>query len=156
MKLFVIIAFLCLISCSNDKKEIKLATFFKSTSWKEFNKQTFTRNNLSHLLKNQVDFYDRESFFNFMSNLNENIFYQNFYLIETFSTDTESTINKKILVLNNHGKIKYLGFKKGRKWTLYEVTDKEKKDFQYIKLSSGVEKIDDSYLLITKIIGLKY
>jgi len=143
------------INCQENRDKIKLSLFFKTVNWYDFNKITFERNNLSHMLKDSIDFYQRESFFAFMSNSDEKITYQNFYMIEINQTG-ERDISKKILVINNGNDITYLGFKKGINWSTYQIMDEEKNKFRYIELKNGVKEINQSYLMITKVTELKY
>jgi hypothetical protein len=151
----ILLSFTIFINCQENRKKIKLSSFFKTVNWYDFNKNTFKRNNLSHMLKDSVDFYQRESFFAFMSSSDEKITYQNFYMIEINQTG-ERDISKKILVINNGNEITYLGFKKGINWSAYQITDEEKNKFQYNKLKNDIKEINQSYLMITKVTELKY
>ena len=146
-------SFITFTNCQGN--EDKLSSFFRAVNWQDFNKTTFEKNNLSHMLKDSIDFYQRESFFVFMSNLDENISYQDFYMIEINQTG-ERNISKKILAIKNGKNITYLGFQKGINWSVYQITDEEKNKFRYAELKNGVKEINQSYLMITKVIGLKY
>ena len=151
----ILLSFTVFINCQGNRDKIKLSLFFKTVNWQDFNKNTLERNNLSHMLKDSIDFYQRESFFAFMSNSDENISYQEFYLIEINQTG-ESDINKNILVIKNGNDITYLGFRKGINWGTYQITNEEKNKFRYTELKNGVKEINQSYLMITKVVGLKY
>lgn len=149
----ILFSFITFSSCQGNKN--KLSSFFRTVNWQDFNKTTLERNNLSHMLKDSIDFYQRESFFAFMSNSDNNISYQEFYLIEINQTG-ESDINKNILVIKNGKDITYLGFKKGINWSVYQITNEEKNKFRYAELKNGIKEINQSYQMITKVTGLKY
>ncbi len=151
----ILFSFITFISCQEYKDKIKLTSFFKTVNWQDFNKNTFERNRLSHMIKDSIDFYERESFFAFMSNSNNDIFYHEFYIIEINQTG-ERNMNKKILAIKHEQNVDYLGFKKGINWSVYQITEEEKNKFRYAELKNDVKEINQSYQMITKVIGLKY
>ena len=151
----ILFSFITFTNCEGNKDTSKLSSFFKTVNWQDFDKNTFMRNNLSHMLKDSIDFYQRESFFAFMLNSDKNITYQEFYIIEINQTG-ERNISNKILVIKSGKDITYLGFKKGIDWSTYQVTNEEKSKFRYAELKNGVKQMNQSYLMITKVIGLKY
>ena len=151
----LLFSFAIFVKCDGNKDEIKLSSFFKTVNWQDFNQKTFKKNNLSHFLKDSIDFYNRKSFFDFMSNSDENISYQDFYLIE-INQSGERNVSKKILAINDGDDIAYLGFTKEIKWNVYQISDEEKNRFRYTALKSGIEEINQSYIMITKVVGLEY
>ena len=152
----VLFGVIAITNCQVNKDELKLSSFFRNINWQDFNKNTLDRNNLSHLLNDDVDFYSRKSFFSFMSTYdNKEIFYKDFFIIEIYESG-ERTIFKKILVIKNENGVTYLGFQKGLNWSECEVTDKEKNEFRYNELKNGIQEVKQVYLMITKVVGLRY
>lgn len=90
-----------------------------------------------------------------MSTYDKEIFYKDFFIIEIYESG-ERTIFKKILVIKNENGVTYLGFQKGLNWSECKVTDKEKNEFRYNELKNGIQEVKQVYLMITKVVGLRY
>ncbi len=155
--IFLIIFFSSNNLSKSEHKEISIYYFFKNTDWQEFNKKTLLKNNLSYILDNNIDLFERESFFRFMSNFNKQQYYSRLYIIEILSKNGERATNKKIFLINYKGKISFIGFTKGIFWGNYNVTDKEKETFKSLN-SNATKKLntEQMYILISEVRGMKF
>lgn len=153
--MLILVIFIFFTNCQENKATFELTDFFKRIHWNDFNRITFERNHLSHFLQSRIDFYQRESFFRFMKNSPEKIYYQHFDLFEIYESG-ERIINKKILIIKNGENISYLGFITGLKWERYHVSNKEKDRLKYMEVYNKNPLPDQSYYMITRVNGLKY
>lgn len=139
------------LSCqvkTNAKYSIDL--FFRQTDWKIFNERTFKKNNLTHFLKENIDVYQRESFFSFMIKNPTNINYDVFYLIEV-NKQGERIINKKIFVIEDKESMIFLAFEKNIIWEKYQLSENETKKCVE-KIKNHVKDNDESsFTIVTKI-----
>ncbi|TPG31091.1 hypothetical protein [Flavobacterium pectinovorum] len=150
---------LALVSCkpSNEIDKESLNSFFSKTNWVDFNKKTLTKNNLGNYLKDKIDFYQREDFFNLMKNRDYNILYDDFYLVEIVNLKTERIMTRKIIALNCDNKITYLFFKNARECKAKgNFSEAQIDKYKYKKIVSGTSRDGDDYVIITKITGNKY
>ncbi len=158
MKHFIYFFVLIVLNCTtkSEVKEFSVYSFFENTDWREFNKKSLIRNNLSYIIDNNIDLFERESFFKFMSTYNKKQFYDILYIIEIFTNDGENSTNKKILLIKYRGETTFIGFKKGISWNIYQVTEKEKMIFNLF--NSKVKKInsEQKYVLISEVRGMAF
>lgn len=153
--IFMFTAFSC--KTNNDSQnQYNLKSFFTITKWNDFNDKTLKENNLSHFIKDKIDFFDRETFFQFMKDSKYNNSYDDFFLIEIKTFDGERDYSKKILVINNDGKLISLCFEKALKWNEVNLSKEEINEFKYDSLKIGTNSNDDSFILTTHIKSDKY
>jgi hypothetical protein len=159
IKVLIILLMTLLFSCkmSNENNKQNLQSFFSKTDWKDFNRETLTKNNLKHFIADSVDFFHREDFFSYMKNSNHKITYDNFYLVEIINQRTEKITARKIIALKNDDKISYLFFKDSQECSSKgNFSDAQVKKYEYENLVVGTSKDGDDNIIITKITGDKY
>lgn len=131
--------------------------FFNENDWAEFNSKTLTENRLNHFIRDSIDFFNRESFFNYMKKSDFENEYSDFYLIEIEDLSMEEKQSKKIIILNNHDQITKIAFSKTTKWNKIELSNDEEKKFNYNSLNNNsLNTIDQVYTIITHVIGNSY
>ncbi len=141
--------------CNHKKEEVLLSTFFKVIDWQDFNARNLKKNNLSHFLSDSVDYYHRATFFKYMRDVPNNTPYQEFYLIEIYSSG-EVVSHKNILVVKHNNEILYFSYKGVRTWKEFIISSRDKSFFNYEKLQKGTFKPMTQDTLITKVTGLSY
>lgn len=157
IRVIICIFILTFFSCkTNNDNQYNIKSFFTITKWDDFNDKTLKENNLSHFIKDKIDFFNRETFFESMKDSKYDTFYKDFYLVEIVNPNGERSYSRKILVINYDDKISYLGFIESLNWQKLDVTKEEINNFQYNTLTSGIRKNDGDLILITHIEGNKY
>ncbi len=140
--------------CNHKKDEVLLSTFFKVINWQDFNTRNLKKNNLSHFLRDSVDYYQRASFFTYMRNVPNDTPYEEFYLIEIYR-DGEIISHKNILVVKHNNEILYFLYK-SQPWRECIISSRDKSFFNYERLKNGAFKPESKDTLITKVTGLYY
>lgn len=153
----VFILFNC--SCKMNESSAKpfsLKSFFTNTSWIDFNLKTLEKNNLKHLANDKVDFFNRESFFLFMTDSKYDNFYDSVYLIEIEKKEGERNLSKKILLISYNKEVTLLAFKKAIKWEQVALSQNEVNRYTSSNLKKSTKVNEGEYFITTKIIGNKF
>ena len=141
--------------CEHKKDKVLLSTFFKKVKWQDFNTDNLKKNNLVHFLRDSIDYYQRASFFAYMRNMPNDTPYEEFYLIEIYSSG-EVISHKNILVVRQKNEALYFSYKGFRTWRECIISNRDKSFFNYERLKNEAFKPESKDTLITKVTGLYY
>jgi hypothetical protein len=118
--------------------------------------ETLEKYRLEHLANDKVDFFNRESFFLFMTDSKYDNFYDSVYLIEIEKKEGERNLSKKILLISYNKEVTLLAFKKAIKWEQVALSQNEVNRYTSSNLKKSTKVNEGEYFITTKIIGNKF